>query len=128
MAANTSKSNSKSNSNENETKKYVPLRDRRPKATRPKRELPGGGVLEFKSAFEFREGQLFTFMSRLQGLDEHMDDVPEVFRDLSHDPDENERVFNEDEELMDIDKIELLQEVVEEIFSQLGSTGESSSS
>lgn len=107
-----------------ERKKYTLLRDRRPKAETVERELPSGAVLKFKSAFEYKDGALWDALGTLQAIEGNMRQLPAALRKMSTDPDENWKIIQNEDGLVDADLVELLQDVGEEVFGQLGTMGE----
>lgn len=110
---------------EEDVKGYVLLRDRRPKAHKVKRRLPSGKILEFKSAFDYKDGDLWDAVGTLQAIGDNIRLVPSALRKMSVDPDVNAEIIAEEEGWLDADTLDLLQDAGEEVFKALGSVGES---
>lgn len=108
-----------------ERKKYVLLRDRRPKAEVVERELPSGAVLSFKSAFDYSDGALFDAVGTLQAAEQNVRLMPTALRKMSVDEDAVWNTLGEEPGWSDADTLDLLRDVGEEVFEQLGSLGES---
>lgn len=110
---------------EADIKGYTLLRDRRPKAHVVKRRLPSGKVLKFKSAFDYKDGDLWDAVGTLQAIGDNVRLVPSALRKMSVDADENSEIISEEEGWLDADTLDLLQDVGEEVFKALGTVGES---
>lgn len=114
----------KENQNE-DIKPYVLLKDRRPKAKRIKRRLPSGAVVVFKSAFDYKDGDLWNTFGLLQSAEQDVRVIPECFRRMSHDAAANSEAFAEEPDWSDLDTLDILQEVSEILFEAMGTVGES---
>lgn len=105
-------------------KKYTLLRDHRPKAEMVERELPSGEILSFKSAFDYQDGELWDAIGTLQSSEQDMRRLPTAMRKMSVDPDHNFSAIKNEDGFVDADLLNILRDVGEEVFGQLGTLGE----